>query len=184
MTKLIMGVDITEVYSPERVNKTAAKYGLKPGSSLDLTNGWDFNKREHRRQAWKKIMQEEPELLIGSPPCTMFSILQQLNLAIHAEDVEWMRRFRKEWQVAVQHIEFCIRVYRHQLSQGRHFLHEHPWSAKSWRLEALMKFTRDTRVIWCKADQCMYGLMTKGEKGEKSTRQEADRILSEFLGHC
>ena len=39
----ILGVDITEVYSPERVAKVAQRFGLKAGSSFDLTNGWDFN---------------------------------------------------------------------------------------------------------------------------------------------
>ena len=66
----ILGVDITEVYSPERVNEVARKCGLTPGSSLDLTNGWDFTKPEHRRAAWKKIKDEDPYLVIGSPPCT------------------------------------------------------------------------------------------------------------------
>ena len=37
----ILGVDITEVYSPERVNEVAKRQDLVPGSSLDLTNGWD-----------------------------------------------------------------------------------------------------------------------------------------------
>ena len=46
----ILGVAITEVYSPERVAKVAAKFGLRAGSSFDLTNGWDFNIAEHRRK--------------------------------------------------------------------------------------------------------------------------------------
>ena len=56
----ILGVDITEVYSPERVNEVARKHGLRPGSSMDLTNGWDFTKAEDRRRAWKKIKEETP----------------------------------------------------------------------------------------------------------------------------
>ena len=39
----ILGVDITDVDSPERVATVAAKYGLRAGSSFDLTSGWDFN---------------------------------------------------------------------------------------------------------------------------------------------
>ncbi len=66
----ILGVDIAEVYSPERVPKVAAKFGLRAGSSFDLTNGWDFNIAEHGRKAWSKIKDEPSYLLIGSPPCT------------------------------------------------------------------------------------------------------------------
>ena len=47
----ILGVDITEVYSPEQVARVAAKFGLQAGSSFDLTDGWDFNLEEHRRKA-------------------------------------------------------------------------------------------------------------------------------------
>eukprot|EP00974_Lingulodinium_polyedra_P077019 7456591-Lingulodinium_polyedra.AAC.1 len=86
MSKYILGVDITEVYSPERVNMIAKKFGLAPGTSFDLSTGWDFNKEAGRNSAWKRIREEEPELIIGSPPCTMFSTLQNLNRAMHAKD--------------------------------------------------------------------------------------------------
>ena len=51
----ILGVDITEVYSPERVAKVAQRFGLRAGSSFDLTNGWDFNIGQLRRKAWARI---------------------------------------------------------------------------------------------------------------------------------
>ena len=37
VASVILGVDITELYSPERVAKVARKYGLAAGSSMDLT---------------------------------------------------------------------------------------------------------------------------------------------------
>ena len=60
VASVILGVDITEVYSPERVNQVAKRWGLTPGSSLDLTNGYDFTKPEDRKAAWTKIKQEDP----------------------------------------------------------------------------------------------------------------------------
>ena len=62
----ILGVDITEVYFPERVNDVAKRRELTPGSSLDRTNGEDFTRPEHRRAAWRKIKAEDPYLIIGS----------------------------------------------------------------------------------------------------------------------
>ena len=70
VVSFILGVDVTEVFSPERVAKVAQRIGLTAGSSFDLTNGWDFNIEEHRVEAWKRIKKECPYLLIGSPPCT------------------------------------------------------------------------------------------------------------------
>ena len=74
----ILRVDIAEVYSLERVAKVAADFGFRARSSFDLTNGWDFNIAEHRRKAWPKVKDESPYLLIGSLPCTCFSMLQEL----------------------------------------------------------------------------------------------------------
>ena len=80
IASVIRGADVTEIYSPVRVNQIAAKLGLVPGYSLDLTNGWDFTSEADRKRAWKCIKETKPYMLIGSPPCTMFSMLQELNL--------------------------------------------------------------------------------------------------------
>ena len=129
----ILGVDITKVYSPERVAKVAANLGLRAGSFLFLTNSWDFNIAEHRRKAWSKIKDESPYLLIGSPPCTKFSMLQmlqELSVAVHGHKPEWMAKFDEERRKAKTHVEFCCTLYRERLRNGRHLLHGHPWSAR------------------------------------------------------
>ena len=36
LASVIMSVDVTEVFSPARVNKLAAKFGLLPGASLAI----------------------------------------------------------------------------------------------------------------------------------------------------
>ena len=69
----ILGVDITEVYSPERVAKVARRYGLVAGSSMDFTTGFDFTKKSDRHLAWRRVKEEPPFVLIGSPPCTYFN---------------------------------------------------------------------------------------------------------------
>ena len=40
---------------------------------------WDFTKASDRREAKETIMQQKPDWLIGSPPCTPFSQLMQVN---------------------------------------------------------------------------------------------------------
>ena len=50
VASVIRGVDVTEIYSPARVNKLAAKMGLVPGHSLDLTSGWDSAWRSTERK--------------------------------------------------------------------------------------------------------------------------------------
>ena len=48
---VIRGVDVTEVFSPPRVATACAKLGMTPGSSMDLTTGWDFTKVADRNRA-------------------------------------------------------------------------------------------------------------------------------------
>ena len=57
-------------------------------------------------------------MVIGSPPCTMFSMLQELNLHLHRDDEQWMAEFDRKWKLAVQHVEFCAQVYRLQMNEG------------------------------------------------------------------
>ena len=131
LSALIRGVDITEVYSPERVTKACLKQNLVPGTAFGLTSGWDFKIKSHRESAVRRIHEEKPSLLIGSPPCTYFSILLNLNLEIR--DDEWKMKFQQNLEEAKEHVRFCIRLYRLQIRAGRGFLHEHPRTATSWK---------------------------------------------------
>ena len=133
-----MGVDITETYSPDRVARVARKFGLVPGSSMDLTNGWDYERDDHKRLARKMVGDEAPYLFIGSPPCTCFSVLQELNKAVHGNNPEWLEKFARETEKAIEHVEFCSALYTYQIQQGRHVLHEHHWTARSSKLKCVL----------------------------------------------
>ena len=34
-------------------------------------------------------------------------------------------------------MEFCCSLYKYLLDEGRHYLHEHPWPARSWALPCI-----------------------------------------------
>ena len=53
LASAILNVDVTEVCSPIRANKLAAKFGLVLGSSLDLANEWEFEEPGDRLRAWR-----------------------------------------------------------------------------------------------------------------------------------
>jgi hypothetical protein len=77
---------VAELYSPPRVTVELGRLphlSLKGGSTFDLradANGrsWDFRLLEHRRRAHAQVAREKPYLVMGSPPCTEFSALQNL----------------------------------------------------------------------------------------------------------
>ena len=72
-------VDVAEFYSPPRVTTMGKSYGLRPGEAMDLTNGWDFTLERHRDAAIEYVKKVKPRLVTGSPECTMFSSLQNLD---------------------------------------------------------------------------------------------------------
>lgn len=68
-----------EVYSQERIAKEAKKFGLEFGVSMDLLNGYNFDSAEDRKRGEARQAKEKPALLVRSPMCTMFSVLQNLS---------------------------------------------------------------------------------------------------------
>ena len=123
---------------------------------MDLTNGWDFNRGDHKRKAWAKIKEEAPVLLIGSPPFAYFSVLQELNKAVHGDKPGWMEKFEVEKAKAVKHIEFCCALYRYQIQQGGYVLHEHPWTARSWRLPVMNELLPHPSVNLVQGHMCQF----------------------------
>ena len=89
----LLGVDIMEVYYPERVAKLCKTHGLTPGCSLDLANGFDFDKAEDRSRAWDSATRQAPHTVIGRTPFTYVSALQELSKCMHKDDPVCMRKF-------------------------------------------------------------------------------------------
>ena len=59
-----------------------------------------------------------------------------------------------------RHLQFCVSLYRRQLTLGRHFLHEHPASAGSWKDPSVQTLCRVPMVKLTEVDQCAFGLTT------------------------
>ena len=76
------------------------------------------------------MREEAPYLLIGFPPCTYFSVLQELNKAVHGNKPGWRQKFDRETDKVIMHVDFCCAFYKFQIQNGRRFLHEHPWTAR------------------------------------------------------
>ena len=96
LDQIVERVDIMEIHSPKRVAELAVKFGLVAGACLDLTTGYDFDSREDQERAWNIVRTDKPALLIGSPPCTYFSMLQELHIAVPGKNDDWMRKFRAQ----------------------------------------------------------------------------------------
>ena len=164
---------IAEAYSPPRITAEGRKMGLKCGFSFDAKvldkDGyvWDFTKRSCRRKAWKRLKDECPHMLVGSPPCTAFSIIQNLN----ARTPEGRWKVENAKRPATIHLEFCAAMYLEQIRAGRYFVHEHPDTATSWQVPCIENLTRLPEVKVARADLCMFGLKSSDSHGEAPARK-------------
>ena len=127
----------------------AEKSGLRPGFSLDLTvddpddgTPWNFSNAEKRAKAVRLQEEQKPFLLIGSPPCTAFTTLFQSSWNRMPKDEQ-----RAKIRETIVHVEFCVELYKRQIETGRYFLHEHPWSAFSWKLPSIKSLMNSPGVL-------------------------------------
>ena len=88
------------------------------------------------------VRELKPTWVIGSPPCTAYSIWNA-GINYRKMSAEKVSRLMQEGRM---HLSFVASVYREQLKHGRHFLHEHPASALSWREPCVDAIRKDPRV--------------------------------------
>ena len=75
----LVGVGVTEVRPPARITETCKTFKLVPGSALELQTWWNFSLASHKATARRLVETEKPFHLICVPPCTLFSMLQELQ---------------------------------------------------------------------------------------------------------
>ena len=180
----VAAVDLMEMYSPPRTTVEAKKFGLAAGEAMDLTTGWNFNKAEDRKKAMDYIDKHKPKLVIGSPECIMFSLLQSMT--------PWTKEEEMRYAEAKEHMNFMMQVYKKQDDAGRWFLHEHPAGARSWKLHEVIKVMKRYGVKVVQADLCMFGLTSWGStkntkmKVKKSTKfmTNAEALAEELDKKC
>ena len=119
---------------------------------------WDFSMLTQRRKAWELVKTTKPDLLVGSPMCTIFSSLQRFN--------GWNEEKQDRYEQAVGHIDWLAGMYQEQIQAGRLFVHEHPLSSSSWELRSMRKLARAEGVCSV-CDQCMFGMTAKDAKGKQ-----------------
>ena len=172
-------VAISEVYSRPRVVPVAEQIGFKGGSSMDLVTqdefgrSWDFIKVEMRNHAYRRVMEEKPFLLIGSPMCKHWSTIMNLNYA----RMSWEDKERLLADARV-HLEFVCKLYKLQHGAGRYFTHEHLQGASSWKEKSMQEIKKWTRADCFTIDQCQYGLTTRNDAGEEVPARKPTTVMT------
>ena len=128
---------VTELFSPPRPTALPRAIpdfsAFAPGSIFDLRYdrdglALDFLRADHRSSVRLRIKEEEPYLVVDSPPRIEFTDLFR-NSRAHKVDPQVVRERRIEAQVLLR---FACEINEMQMAMGNHFLHEHPAGAGSW----------------------------------------------------
>ena len=101
----------------------------------------------------RRIQEERPWLVVGSPMRKALSILIAFNKESVGEE-----RFRTLRVEALVRVECCCQLYRDQVEAGRYFLHEHPVGASSWNLPCVRKVMGLPGVQKIIGHMCYHGM--------------------------
>ena len=55
---------------------------------------------------------------------------------------------------ARKHLRSCVKIYKHQIGEGRYYLHEHPMDAGLWQEPEIKALIKKEHNILNKLDQC------------------------------
>ena len=127
-------IHVAELFSEPRVTTWCEENDLNAGASFDLKTGWDLHRPEHRAAVLEYLKKAKPKVVIGSPPCTMFSRLQNMN--------GWTEERQQQRRRDLILLRFAAKVYRMQTEAGRYYVHEHPATASSWSEREILNLAR------------------------------------------
>ena len=113
--------------------------------------------------------------LIGSPPCTAFC---QWKVAVHFPKSKDRETVKKAIGEGRRHLTSMVSIYRKQLAAGRHFLHEHPATAVSWKEQGIICLARNPLIHCVVAHQCAHGLTTPDQDGNPAPAMKPTRFMT------
>ena len=74
-------IDVAEVFCPGRLREFASLFDVNAGGAYDLRTGWNLSDVKQRQECKAELAEQLPNLVVGSPKCLAFSVLQALNPA-------------------------------------------------------------------------------------------------------
>ncbi|CAK9020221.1 Copia protein [Durusdinium trenchii] len=164
IVKNMKALTVAEVFSPPRVAVVAEELGHRSGGPYDLQTGYDLSSSTDRMKCMKELRQADPDVLIICPPCSPFSLLQELNRGRTAESA-WKLRLAE----GKQHLAYGMKLYEWQVRRGKWAIFEHPATSRAWHEEVVQRVLRLPGVQRVRANQCEYGLAVKGLPNQKPT---------------
>ena len=172
-------VDFVELFNPG--NFKEQKSSLVAGGTYDVrvNPAIDLTRDSVRQQVRKDIEKEDPLILLGAPPCTVFSPMQNINQKHHIGEA-----WEKKKQDGMDLLLFATQCYWDQIERGMFFLHEHPATASSWGLTALQELEAYPGVHVVTADMCRWGMRVRDEVPEDQGQPYLVKKPTKWMTNC
>jgi hypothetical protein len=160
---------VAEVFNPNHFGPETGKFGLEKGVAFDLTLGHDLLKSKSRSEVRQYINNVKPGCVVVSSPCTMFSVLQNLNQK-HLEDPLKEKEFVRRLIEAKVLLSFACEICQLVRSYGGTFVFEHPLTSRAWSESKVQQLANYSDSILVRNDQCMFNLRSpEGDRYRKPT---------------
>ena len=122
-----LAVEVSELYSPPRLTAEGKRQGLQVGGAYDIKTGFDLRQESDEKKMWRTLQEEDPLLFVNSPPCTSFTLMQELNYP--KMDPKVVFHMVSE---GLRHMRLCVKACMRQIQRGKLFLFEHPLRSRAW----------------------------------------------------
>ena len=160
---------VAELFNPHRFGKHAESTGLQAGEAFDILLGHNLLDHKERERVRKYVEINKPGLTCVAPPCTLFSLLQNLNLK-HLDTEDKLREYARRLTEAKVLLNFGVEICQTVAAYGGSFLFEQPLTSKAWKEPKVLRLMNDLRNQLAKNDQCVFNLRsTTGGLHKKPT---------------
>ena len=143
-------IRLMEVFSPPRFAPIVEQLGYK-AKSYDLKTGFDLSKSSDRRQVEQDLVENRPELLVLSPPCTHEGGWFNLNCT-KMERWQYLQLKARSRSF----IRWCCKLFKMQTELGGKAVFEHPTGAHTWNYSEVQTLCK--RHVTVKLHMCRFGL--------------------------
>ena len=97
--------------------------------------GWNFDLAKDRARFLKRLKNEEPDEILITPTCKLWSALQELS-ASRSEEARKMLIWKRQVDHDT-HLAFTSVIYEAQRRAGRHATTEHPYTSRAWKTKGI-----------------------------------------------
>ncbi len=161
---------VSEVFNPNRFKQESNRCKLDHGRAFDLTLGDNLLTREGRNDVRHYLKTNKPGLTVISPPCTLYTVLQNLNQK-HLDNPEKLKEYLRRVTEARVLMRFGIEICELVAGYGGSFLFEQPQTSRAWKEPFVVRLTEELQNFVVTCDQCMFDLRSvEGQLHKKPTK--------------